>query len=67
MTIIILNNNSYGMIQRKQVGQDFDEWGMELKNPDFVMLAQSFGASYADVVSDTDDFAKKLTHALMTP
>lgn len=67
MTIIILNNNSYGMIQRKQVGQDFDDWGMELKNPDFVMLAQSFGATYADVVSDTDDFGKKLTYALVTP
>jgi len=67
MTIIILNNNSYGMIQRKQVGQGFDDWGMWLDNPDFVMLAKSFGANYAVMVSDEHDFDHKLKQSLMTP
>lgn len=44
MTIVLINNNSYGMIKVKQAHAGFDEFGLDLPNPDFIQLAQSFGA-----------------------
>lgn len=43
LTIIVLNNGSYGMIKWKQVGADMQPWGLDFGNPDFVKLAESFG------------------------
>lgn len=44
ITIIVLNNSSYGMIKWKQDGGWFKEYGLDFGNPDFVKLAESFGA-----------------------
>ncbi len=44
MVVIILNDNSYGMIKWKQKGMGFDNFGLDYKNPNFVMYAQSYGA-----------------------
>jgi acetolactate synthase I/II/III large subunit len=44
LVIIVLNNHSYGMIKWKQNGFGLKEWGLDFGNPDFVKLAESFGA-----------------------
>ncbi len=44
LTVIILNDNAYGMIKWKQTGMGFDTFGLDLQNPDFVKYAQSYGA-----------------------
>lgn len=44
MVVIILNDSSYGMIKWKQEGMGFDNFGLDYKNPDFVMYAESYGA-----------------------
>jgi len=45
LTIIILNDNAYGMIKWKQTGMGFESYGLDLENPDFVKYAQSYGAN----------------------
>jgi acetolactate synthase-1/2/3 large subunit len=44
MVVIILNDNSYGIIKWKQEGMGFDNFGLDYKNPDFVKYAESYGA-----------------------
>jgi acetolactate synthase-1/2/3 large subunit len=44
LTVIIFNDNSYGMIKWKQKGMGFEEYGLDLGNPDFVKYAESYGA-----------------------
>ncbi len=44
ITLIILNNGSYGMIEWKQEWGGMERWGLKFGNPDFVKLAESFGA-----------------------
>ncbi|UTJ06472.1 acetolactate synthase large subunit [Arcobacter roscoffensis] len=45
LTVIILNDNAYGMIKWKQTGMGFDTYGLDLDNPDFVQYAKSYGAT----------------------
>jgi acetolactate synthase-1/2/3 large subunit len=45
LTVIILNDNAYGMIKWKQSGMGFDNFGLDLNNPDFVQYANSYGAT----------------------
>lgn len=45
LTVIILNDNAYGMIKWKQTGMGFDTFGLDLGNPDFVKYAESYGAT----------------------
>ncbi len=45
LTVIILNDNSYGMIKWKQAGMGFENYGLDLENPDFVKYAEAYGAS----------------------
>ena len=45
LVTIIFNNNAYGNVRRDQIAHyDGKDYGSELKNPDFVKLAESFGA-----------------------
>ena len=44
LTVIILNDNAYGMIKWKQTGMGFESFGLDLGNPDFVKYAESYGA-----------------------
>ncbi len=44
LVVLILNDNSYGMIRWKQAGSGFKDWGLEYNNPDFVEYARSYGA-----------------------
>ena len=44
ITVLILNDNSYGMIRWKQANMGFKDWGLTYGNPDFVKYAESYGA-----------------------
>lgn len=44
LTVLILRDDSYGMIRWKQANMGFQDWGLTYGNPDFVAFANSFGA-----------------------
>ena len=60
LTILILNDNAYGMIKRKQINHDYTDFGLDLTNPDFVALANSFGAK-GYRIDNPDDFKSEFT------
>lgn len=45
LTVIVLNNQAYGMIKEKQKAMGLTEFGLDFTNPDFPKLAESFGAT----------------------
>jgi acetolactate synthase I/II/III large subunit len=45
ITVLILNDNSYGMIRWKQANMGFKDWGLTYGNPDFVRYAEAYGAN----------------------
>ena len=53
LVVLILNDNSYGMIRWKQAGSGFADWGLEYNNPDFVKYAESYGAHGHSITSET--------------
>ena len=59
LTVIILNDNAYGMIKWKQTGMGFETFGLDLGNPDFVKYAESYGATGHRPTS-VEDFEKTL-------
>ncbi|MGB3750022.1 MAG: acetolactate synthase large subunit [Arcobacteraceae bacterium] len=59
LTVIILNDNSYGMIKWKQAGMGFDNYGLDLENPDFVKYAEAYGA-HGHRPTSCDDFSETL-------
>jgi acetolactate synthase-1/2/3 large subunit len=44
LTVLILRDDSYGMIRWKQANMGFADWGLTYGNPDFVLYAESYGA-----------------------
>lgn len=44
ITVLILNDNAYGMIKWKQKHMNFEEFGLDFGNPDFQAYAASYGA-----------------------
>jgi acetolactate synthase-1/2/3 large subunit len=44
LTVMILNDGSYGMIRWKQANMGFKDWGLTYGNPDFVAYARAHGA-----------------------
>lgn len=59
LTVIILNDNAYGMIKWKQSKMGFETFGLDLYNPDFVQYAQSYGA-YGYRPTSCEDFTETL-------
>jgi acetolactate synthase-1/2/3 large subunit len=51
LTVLILNDGSYGMIRWKQANMGFRDWGLTYGNPDFVAYAESYGAKGHRVTS----------------
>ncbi|MEX0281891.1 MAG: acetolactate synthase large subunit [Arenibacterium sp.] len=45
LTVLILRDDSYGMIRWKQANMGFEDWGLSYGNPDFVAYAESYGAT----------------------
>ena len=65
MVVIVLNDNSYGMIKWKQKDMGFDDYGLDFGNPDFVKYAESYGANGHRPESD-EDFRDILDECLTT-
>ncbi|MGK0256212.1 MAG: acetolactate synthase-1/2/3 large subunit [Arcobacteraceae bacterium] len=59
LTVIILNDNSYGMIKWKQAAMGFENYGLDLGNPDFVKYAEAYGA-HGHRPTSCEDFAETL-------
>jgi acetolactate synthase-1/2/3 large subunit len=43
LTVVVLNDNGFGMIKWKQEAEGFDDFGLSFGNPDFMKLAEAFG------------------------
>ena len=56
MIVLILNDSAYGMIRWKQYAMGYKDFGLEFKNPDFTMYANSYGAKGHRVVKYTKSF-----------
>ena len=61
LTVLILNDNSYGMIRWKQANMGFEDFGLTYGNPDFVKYAESYGASGHRITS-SDHLRETLAH-----
>ena len=65
LTILILNDSGFGMIRWHQEEMHLPTFGLDFKNPDFVKLAESFGATGYHI-SKTEDLLPTLKKALDT-
>jgi acetolactate synthase-1/2/3 large subunit len=45
LVILIINDNAYGMIKWKQAEDQFEDFGLDYTNPDFVRYARAYGAT----------------------
>ena len=59
LVILILNDSGFGMIRWKQNDMNLPQFGLSFNNPDFIMLAKSFGAE-GHKVSKVNDLEKIL-------
>jgi len=66
LVVLILNDNGYGMIKWKQHDMGFEDYGLDLGNPDFVRYAESYGAKGYRIES-ADAFAPLLRSRLDRP
>ena len=66
ITVLILNDSSYGMIRWKQANMGFDDWGLTYGNPDFVKYAESYGAK-GHRVESAEHLQTLLKECLDTP
>lgn len=65
LTIILLNNNGFGMISWKQENMKLPSFGLNFDNPDFVKLAESFGV-FGYRVDDNNNLKDLLKKSLIT-
>jgi acetolactate synthase I/II/III large subunit len=63
--IVLVDNGSYGTIRMHQE-REYPERisGTALRNPDFATFARAFGATFAQTIDRTEDFAPALDAAL---
>lgn len=66
LTVVVLNDAAYGMIQWKQLAMGFKPFGLQFHNPDFVKYAESYGAVGHRVTSPRH-FRIKLKECLAAP
>jgi acetolactate synthase-1/2/3 large subunit len=65
VTVLILRDDSYGMIRWKQANMGFADWGLTYGNPDFVKYAESYGAA-GHRVEKAEALTDLLRHCLAT-
>lgn len=66
LVVLILRDDAYGMIKWKQAHMEFDNYGLDYGNPDFVMYAKSYGA-IGHRVAATDELGPLLRNCLAEP
>ena len=57
LVVLVLRDDGYGMIKWKQAQMNFDDYGLDFGNPDFVDYARAYGAS-GHRVEKTADLAR---------
>lgn len=62
LTVLILDDSGFGMIRWKQKDMNLSPFGLSFNNPDFTVLAKSFGA-VGHKVKKAEDLAKILKQA----
>jgi acetolactate synthase-1/2/3 large subunit len=45
LTVIVVRDDAYGMIKWKQADMGFEDFGLDVGNPDFVRYAEAYGAT----------------------
>lgn len=63
LVVLILRDDAYGMIKWKQANMGFRNQGLDFGNPDFVMYAESYGAT-GHRVESADQFLPLLQECL---
>lgn len=63
LVVLILDDSGYGMIAWKQKKMNLASFGLSFNNPDFIKLAESFGAT-GHKVNKAEDLASLLKKAL---
>ena len=63
IVVLVLNDDSYGMIRWKQANMGFKDWGLTYSNPDFVKYAESYGA-YGHRVTSAEGLPELLKSCL---
>lgn len=61
VTVLIVNDKALGMIRWKQKDMGFDNYGLDLENPDFKKYAESYGATgyRVEKAGELEDILKK--------
>ena len=62
LVVLILNDNAFGFIKWKQKKMRFEDFALDYGNPDFALLAESFGATGIKV-KENDDLKEVLEKA----
>lgn len=65
LVVIILRDNAYGMIKWKQANMNFENFGLDYGNPDFLKYAEAYGAKGYRIES-TEGFKSTLKQVLDT-
>ena len=66
LVVLILRDDAYGMIKWKQAHMEFDSFGLDYGNPDFVTYAQSYGAK-GHRVTATAELAPLMRQCITEP
>ena len=59
LVVLVIRDDSYGMIRWKQADAGLADWGLEFGNPDFVKYAESYGV-HGHRCEAADEFAPML-------
>lgn len=66
IVVIILRDDAYGMIKWKQANMEFENFGLDYGNPDFVKYVEAYGGK-GWRVEKTSELGPMLTHCLTEP
>jgi len=66
LVVLIVRDDAYGMIKWKQTQMGFDDFGLDLGNPDFVKYAESYGA-HGHRIENADELAPRLESCHNSP
>ena len=66
LVVLLLRDDAYGMIKWKQANMHFENFGMDMGNPDFVRYAESYGA-HGHRPRSAEEFGPLLSKCLDTP
>ncbi|TWT41532.1 acetolactate synthase large subunit [Botrimarina hoheduenensis] len=66
LNVLILNDSGYGMIKWKQTAEGYTDYGLDFTNPDFVKLAEAYGAR-GHRIESAEDLLPTLERCRDTP